>query len=133
MEKAAAGCEYLPNCTAQYFHESMRYALLTAVVTCDRTIRGVCVCKTSLIPDACEVEVICIADGYRREGLGRKLLSHALRSMRTLKLKSAFIWVDERNTEAVGFFTRFGFLPDGKRRISHIDRKGEEIRFRIDI
>ena len=133
MEKAAAGCEYIPDCTAHYFQECMRYALLTAVVTCDRTIRGVCVCKTSLIPDACEVEVICIEQGYRQSGLGRKLLSHALRAMRTLKLKSAFIWVDRRNADAISFFTRFGFRPDGKSRVSQTDRKGEEIRFRIDI
>lgn len=133
MEKTAADCGFIPNRTAQYFSECMRYALLTAVVTCDRTIRGVCVCKTSLIPDSCEIETISISDSFRRIGLGKKLLSHALRNMRTLKMKSAFVWIDERNDQAVSFFTRFGFRQDGKSRVSQTDRKAEELRFRIDI
>lgn len=133
MEKTAADCEFIPKRSAHYFQECMRYALLTAVVTCDRTIRGVCVCKTSLIPDACEIETISVSDNYRRIGLGKKLLSHCLRNMRTLKIKSAFVWIDERNTQTVNFFTKFGFRPDGKSRVSQSDRKAEEFRYRIDI
>ncbi len=133
MEKCAASSSYTSGYDAKYFRESMNHALLTAVVTCDKAVRGVCVCKNSLIPDSCEVEMISISELYRSSGLGRKLLSHALRNMRTLKFRTAFIWVNEHNTQAVRFFTRFGFTPDGKSRVSRERAQGEEVRLRIDI
>ena len=101
-------------------------------ITVDRETRGVCVCSNSMIPDSCEVEVLCIDEGFKRSGLGRKLLSHALRNMRTLRYKKAFLWVNSRNTEAVSFFIKFGFAADGKTR-SAIDSVGEEQRLWIEI
>ena len=133
MAVVALSGEFTAERDMTYFSDSIKNALTTAVVTCDKELRGVCVCRDSLIPDSCEVEIICIAEGFRHIGLGRKLLSHALRNMRTLNIKTAFIWVDERNESAISFLTRFGFKPDGKQRVSQTDRKSEEYRFRIDI
>lgn len=116
-----------------YYHSCMKQALLTAVVTCDKTARGVCVCRSSMIPDSCEIDSICIEDGFRRKGLGRKLLSHSLRNMRSLKIKTAYLWVNENDTESLAFFRTFGFEPDGKRRSSQNGMPGEELRCKIDI
>lgn len=115
-----------------YFIRCARDAFL-ADITCDKTVRGVCVCRNLLIPDSCEVETICIDEGFRGIGLGRKLLSHSLRNMRALRLTAAFVWIDERNTAGAGFFGHIGFKPDGKRRKSLVADDGEELRFRIDI
>lgn len=125
--------DYTAQLDVYYFHYCMKQALATAVVTCDRVTKGVCVCRGSLIPDSCEIAVICIDSDFRRIGLGRKLLSHSLRNMRSLKIKTAFLWVNENNTEAVNFFTGFGFRPDGRRRASQNGKAGEELRFKIDI
>ena len=111
----------------------MEQSLCTAAVLVDREVKGVCVCSPSLIPDSCEIYLLCIEQEHRGIGLGRKLLSHALRDMRSLKIRKAFLWVNENNSAAVSFFTGFGFLPDGKRRASQNGISGEELRFKIDI
>ena len=111
----------------------MKQALLTAVVTCDKTVRGVCVCKSSMIPDSCVIDSICIEDDFRRKGLGRKLLAHSLRNMRSFKIKTAFLWVNEYDGDSLAFFRNFGFEPDGKRRSSQNGLPGEELRCKIDI
>lgn len=124
---------YTTQLDAEYFKDRMKQALCTAVITVDRTARGVCVCSASMIPDSCVIDVICIEEGFRGKGLGRKLMAHSLRAMRSLKIRTAFLWVNENNAQAVSFFTGFGFLPDGKRRASHNSMSGEELRYKIDI
>ena len=79
-----------------------------------------------MIPDSCEIDSICIEDGFRRKGLGKKLLAHSLRNMRALRIRTAFIWVDDNNGGAIQFLTAFGFQPDGK-------RHGGRSRLKIDI
>lgn len=116
-----------------YYRDCMKQALLTAVVTCDKTPRGVCVCRSSMIPDSCVIDSICIEDCFRRNGLGRKLLAHSLRNMRSLKIKTAYLWVNENDADSLNFFMDFGFEPDGKRRSSQNVKPGEEIRCKIDI
>ncbi|MBP1580413.1 MAG: GNAT family N-acetyltransferase [Oscillospiraceae bacterium] len=111
---------------AYYYRDCMKQALLTAVVYCDKSVRGVCVCKRSMIPDSCEIDSICIEDGFRRKGLGKKLLAHSLRNMRSMRIRTAYIWVDDSNCDAAAFLAAFGFTPDGK-------RHSGGSRFKIDI
>jgi len=125
--------EYTRHFDADRFSACIKQALLVAVVTCDKRHEGVCVCTRSLIPDSCEIDMICVGDGFRSKGLGRKLLSHSLRNMRGMKMQNAFLWVNENNTEALKFFAGFGFKPDGKRRTSKSGMPGEELRMKIDI
>ena len=120
----------------EFFEESMRSGLLTAVVTCDRAVKGVCVCRSSPIPDGCEITALFIEQERRGKGIGRKLLSYALREMRAQRFTRAFIWLDENNSEAAGFLTHFGFTFDGKeRKAPSPDGSAmiSEMRFRIDI
>ncbi|MGN0649486.1 MAG: GNAT family N-acetyltransferase [Oscillospiraceae bacterium] len=127
----AGESEFTSRLGSNYFRQSAKERFMSEI-TVDRATKGVCVCSRSMIPDSCEVEVLCVDKGYKRSGLGRKLLSHALRNMRTLRYKRAFLWVNTRNTEAVSFFQKFGFTADGKTRIAR-DSAGEEHRFWIDI
>lgn len=117
-----------------YFGSSLLKSLLTAVITCDKTVRGVVICCESKIPDSCEIDVLYISDGFQRRGFGKKLLSHALREMRAKRYKTAFLWINENNEAAINFFTKFGFECDGKRRRdTEINNDTFEKRFRIDI
>ena len=122
----AAMSGYTEQLDVNYYRDCIKQALLTAVVYCDKTVRGVCVCRRSMIPDSCEIESICNEDGFRQKGLGKKLLAHSLRNMRSLHIKTAYLWVNDSNSEAVEFFTAFGFRPDGK-------RHNGGSRFKIDI
>ncbi len=120
----------------EFFEESMRSGLLTAIVTCDRNVKGVCVCAGSPIPDGCEITALFVDEEQRGKGIGRKLLSYALREMRSQRFKSAFIWLDEENTAAAGFLTQFCFSGDGKERKAPSadgSRMVSEMRYRIDI
>lgn len=113
--------------------ELMKSSLLTAVVVCDKVVRGFCVCEKSPIPDGCVITGIYIDDGYRGIGFGRKLLSYALREARGMRLRSVFLWVGEGNKDAERFFRKIGFQPDGKRRLTIPDSETYELRYRIDI
>ena len=113
--------------------ELMRGSLLAATVVCDKTVRGFCVCESTPIPDGCEITALYIDDEYRGIGLGRKLLSFALREMRARHIRAAFLWVDEKNTRAASFFERIGFEADGKQRHNIGADDVYEKRYRIDI
>lgn len=126
LAAVARTSEHTAQLDLNYYRAVVNRSLLTAVVYCDKTVRGVCVCSRSMIPDSCEIDSICIEDGFRRKGLGKKLLAHSLRNMRSLHIKTAYLWVTDSNREAVEFFTAFGFKPDGK-------RQSGGSRFKIDI
>lgn len=111
----------------------IRGALLAATVVCDKTVRGFCVCESTPIPDGCEITALYIDEEYRSIGLGRKLLSFALREMRAKHIRVAFLWVDNKNTRAAAFFKRIGFEADGRQRHNIGGNDGYEIRYRIDI
>lgn len=130
----APECEKIKSYGENYAENCIDSSLLTATVTCDKTVRGVCVCESSPVPDGCEITALYIEDGYQGKGLGRKLLSHCLREMRALRMKTVFLWVDERSTRAADFFKAIGFRHDGKRRrMLGIDEDYSELRYRIDI
>ena len=124
----------LPECLTDNTELLVNRSLVTAVVTCDKTVRGVCVCEDSQIPDGCEITALFIADGFQGNGLGRKLLSHALREIRAKNCRAAYLWVDEKNTRAIGFLKKFGFFSNGKIR-SNLNSAADsrELRFQIDI
>lgn len=133
MADISAQDRHTARFSAEYYRDAAESAFLYDIA-CDKVIKGVCVCRNMLIPDSCEVESLCIDAQYRRIGLARKLLSHALRDMRSMKYKSAFVWVNEANESALGFFRRFGFADDGRRRKSRINGdRADELRLRIDI
>lgn len=133
FSEIAAQSRFTARFDNSYFVYCMKHALLTSIVTCDREVEGVCVCVSSKIPDSCEVEMIAISSGLRRIMLGKKLLSHSLRNMRSMKQRTAFAWVNENNSEAMAFFRDFGFEPDGRRRSARNRTDGEDIRLKIDI
>lgn len=132
-----AGLTAQSRFTARFGEDFFREAAADAFVceiTCDKVIRGTCVCRDMLIPDSCEVELLCIDEEYKGRGLARKLLSHALRNMRSRQYRAAFVWVNENDENALGFFRHFGFTDDGRRRKSRIGNDiADELRLRIDI
>ena len=126
LANIARSSEFTAQHDIYYYRDCMKQDLLTAIVTCDKTVRGVCICKRSMIPDSCEIDSICIDADIQRKGLGKKLLAHSLRNMRSLHIRTAYLWVSDNNGAAMEFFTAFGFKPDGRRR-------NGEARLKIDI
>ncbi len=137
IEAVAVDClgsdEQAGTYRAENVSELVRASLLTAVVVCDKIVRAFCVCEESPIPDACEITGIYVMDGFRSMGLGRKLLSYALREARGMRYKTVFLWVRDNNKSAEKFFRRIGFEPDGKRRLIDPGTDTYELRYRIDI
>ena len=130
--------DLMNSCTAHTYSEEsvsqiIHSALLAATVVCDKTTRGFCVCEASPIPDGCEITALYIDDGYRSIGLGRKLLSFVLREMRAKHIRTAFLWLDEKNIRAADFFKKIGFESDGKQRHNIGIDNCYEMRYRIDI
>ena len=52
--------DYTAQLDSNYYRERLSDSLLTAVVYCHKPVRGVCVCKLSMIPDRCKIYSICI-------------------------------------------------------------------------
>ena len=66
-----------------------------------------------------------------RQGLGGRLLDYALEDLERRRLGPVTLWVFEENARARRFYSAFGFLPDGHRRVEP-DYGAEEIHLRRD-
>ena len=130
----AADSEKMKTYGNNFASECITESLFAATITCDKVVRGICVCESTPVPDGSEIIALYISDGFQCKGFGRKLLSHCLREMRSRRIKVVFLWLDERNLRAAKFFRKIGFVPDGKqRRMLGIDENYNEVRYHIDI
>ena len=68
-----------------------------------------------LIIDEAHVATIATHPDFRRQGIGTKLLSHALRKMIEEGARSSFLEVREHNLGAQEMYRKFGYEVSGRR------------------
>jgi len=64
-------------------------------------------------PDGLEIERIYLRSGFQGKGLGRVLLEKGLEIARREGKRCVWLGVWEKNTAAIGFYERMGFVKDG--------------------
>jgi ribosomal-protein-alanine N-acetyltransferase len=80
-----------------------------------------------LIVDDAHVATIAIDPEYRRQGIGKRLLAHALRQMIRDGARSSFLEVRESNLAAQEMYRKFGFEVTGRRRRYYRDNDEDAI------
>ncbi len=68
-----------------------------------------------LIVDEIHIATIAAHPGFRKQGIGEKLLSHTLQSAKDEGAVSSFLEVRESNTAALELYRKFGYVEDGRR------------------
>ena len=58
-----------------------------------------------------------VSPSTSRHGIGGRLLAHALGQLAQCHLDHVTLWVFEENEVARRFYSAFGFVPDGQRRV----------------
>ena len=68
-----------------------------------------------LIVDEIHIATIAIHPDFRKQGIGKKLLSLSLQSARDEGAVSSFLEVRESNTAALEMYRKFGYVENGRR------------------
>lgn len=68
-----------------------------------------------LIVDEAHVATVATHPGYRRQGIGKRLLGHALRHIMHDGAQSSFLEVRESNLAAQDMYRKFGYEITGRR------------------
>ncbi len=66
--------------------------------------------------DEAEILTIGVSDGWRRHGVGSRLVDGLKRAAARSGAQSLFLEVAESNTAALGLYTRAGFVETGRRK-----------------
>ncbi len=69
---------------------------------------------------------LCVGDGYRGNGLGRRMLTHLLQLARRHRAEAAFLEVRPSNAVAVELYESAGFHQVGERRNYYPAKGGRE-------
>ena len=80
-----------------------------------------------LIVDEAHVATIATHPDYRRQGIGRRLLAHALRHLIRDGARSSFLEVRESNIAAQEMYRKFGYEVTGRRRRYYKDNDEDAI------
>lgn len=64
-----------------------------------------------------ELKELYVDPFFQGGGYGRELMDSFLTSARAGGMHTAILWVLEKNDRARGFYARFGFAPDGGRKL----------------
>jgi ribosomal protein S18 acetylase RimI-like enzyme len=67
------------------------------------------------------------------KGVGRRLLTHAVRALASAGRSDITLWVLEDNTAARGFYESCGFAPDGSRQLLDFGQPVAGVRYRSQI
>jgi GNAT superfamily N-acetyltransferase len=78
--------------------------------------------RPSLLADASSVELsaMCVADGHRRRGAGKALVTAAVAYAEELAVDSVVVSVFPQHREANRFYARLGFAPLVVRRVASV-------------
>lgn len=80
-----------------------------------------------LIVDELHIATIATHSAYRRRGIGRRILVHALCAARTEGAIRSFLEVRESNVVAIKMYENLGFVEDGRRKEYYKDNNEDAI------
>lgn len=80
-----------------------------------------------LLVDEIHIATIATHPDFRRQGIGRKLLSHTLRRAFEEGAQSSFLEVRESNLAAQEMYREFGYEPTGRRKRYYKDNDEDAI------
>lgn len=98
------------------------------VLLCDGEITAVCAaqtCEEKPFEGYAEIMLLYVLPEWQHKGMGKKLLSHTLREMRSKGYKSAVLDTAENNLNARKFYEKFGFTEhrtSGSRMFDNVTR-----------
>lgn len=85
-----------------------------------------------LLVDEAHVATLATHPNYRRQGIGRRLLAHALRHMMPDGARSSFLEVRESNFAAQEMYRKFGYEATGRRRRYYRDNDEDAILMNLE-
>jgi len=86
-----------------------------------------------LIVDEAHVATVATHPEYRRRGVGRRLLAHALRHLIPDGAHSSFLEVRESNLAAQEMYRKFGYEATGRRRHYYRDNDEDAILMNLEL
>lgn len=85
-----------------------------------------------LIVDEAHVATVATHPEYRRQGIGKRLLAHALRRIMEDGARSSFLEVRESNIAAQELYRKFGYEETGRRRRYYRDNDEDAILMNLE-
>ncbi|HJQ15131.1 MAG TPA: ribosomal protein S18-alanine N-acetyltransferase [Anaerolineales bacterium] len=85
-----------------------------------------------LIIDEAHVATIATQPEYRRQGIGKRLLAHALSHMMQDGARSSFLEVRESNSAAQEMYRKFGYEVTGRRKHYYRDNDEDAILMNLE-
>ncbi len=85
-----------------------------------------------LIVDEAHVATIAAHPDFRRQGIAKRLLAHALRQLIDAGARSSFLEVRESNLAAQEMYHKFGYEEAGRRRRYYKDNDEDAILMNLD-
>jgi [ribosomal protein S18]-alanine N-acetyltransferase len=85
-----------------------------------------------LIVDEIHIATVATHPDYRQQGVGKKLLLHALLSAKEEGALTSFLEVRESNIAALEMYRKFGFIESGRRQDYYKDNNEDAILMTLD-
>jgi ribosomal-protein-alanine N-acetyltransferase len=85
-----------------------------------------------LIVEEAHVATIATHPDFRRKGIAKRLLSHALQKLMEQGARSSFLEVRESNLAAQAMYRKFGYEETGRRRRYYKDNDEDAILMNLD-
>jgi ribosomal-protein-alanine N-acetyltransferase len=96
------------------FKKILTQRSLSFVLKSEEKIRGFCIASSVL--DNCHLQNICVAQQFKRQGLGKKILDTLVIRCHVTNIRKIILEVRESNKRAQKFYKEYGFSKIGRRK-----------------
>jgi len=86
-----------------------------------------------LIVDEIHIATIATHPDFRKQGIGKKLLSHVLQAAKAEGALTSFLEVREGNDAAIAMYEKFGYVESGRREGYYMDNGEDAILMTLDV
>jgi len=107
-----------------------RIALVATDANTDEVVGFVVACP---IPPDAELESIGVAEGFQRQGIGRRLMDALIRDLRQSRIERLLLEVRASNQSALAFYRSLGFVQTGLRPRYYADPVEDAVQMQLKL
>ncbi|MBD3198123.1 MAG: GNAT family N-acetyltransferase [Candidatus Lokiarchaeota archaeon] len=119
MNKSIAGAMQIKHNNMEGLLDDKAFKILSNILGFKKAIRAsliLSIVESNLKENSLLIDSIAVAEKFRRVGVGKKILTHALNISNELNLRSMQLMVVSKNFGAQKFYSEFGFKKIGEKR-----------------
>ncbi len=116
-----------------YIFEVTNYEAIFLVAELEQNVIGFILIRLITTLNICEILNFGVCQSQQKNGIGKQLLQESVKYLKLININKVELEVREKNTQAINFYLKNNFIPDGVRKNFYLNPNDNAILMSMDI